>query len=157
MGEVVDAQSRSNGRYTFGKRIKFSVKKDELDELIAALKDSRRSLEDIARARVTKDVALPTSSPGAVRLARFFNRIQGHAIDLYSSIHAAWADECHSNHTTRFLLNSWSKAISTKQKPRIVFEVAFVSSSRPGGVESCKEVGVELLNDEDFEEQAPDQ
>lgn len=157
MEEVVDAQSCLNGRYTFVNRIKFSVKKDELDELIAALKDSRRSLEDIARARVNKDVALLTSSPRAVHLARFFDRIQGHAISLYSGICAAWADECHPNHAARFLLNSWSEAISTRRKPHIAFEVAFASYSQPGGMEPCKEVGVEILNEDDIEEAATDQ
>ncbi|KAI4137712.1 MAG: hypothetical protein L6R39_007140, partial [Caloplaca ligustica] len=154
--EVVNAQSCANGRYTFTSRIKFSVKKDELDELIAALKDSRRSLEDIARARVNKDVALSTSSPRAVRLARLFDQIQSHASGLYSGICAAWDDKCHSDHAARFLLNSWSEAISTKRKPRIAFEMAFVSSSQPAGMESCKEVRVEILYEDDVEEEATD-
>ncbi|KAL8703265.1 MAG: hypothetical protein Q9201_003546 [Fulgogasparrea decipioides] len=157
--EVVDAQVCSNGRYTFVNRIKFSVKKDELDELIADLRDSRRSLEDIARARIntTKDVALPVFSPRAVRLARLFDQIQRHALGLYFGIRAAWADQCHLNHAARFLLNSWSGAISTKRKPRIAFKVAFASSSQSDGMESCKEVGVEILNEDDVEEQTTDQ
>ncbi|KAG7007821.1 hypothetical protein G7Y79_00008g024590 [Physcia stellaris] len=84
--EAIDAQPYSNGRYTFANRLRFCVKKDELDELIAALKESRQSLEDIARARVTKDVPLPTSSAKATGLTRFFDRIQGHASDLHSAI-----------------------------------------------------------------------
>ena len=144
-----------NGRYTIVNRIKFSVKKDELDELIAALKESRQSLEDIARAHVTKDVPLPTSSPKATGLARFYDRIQGHANNLYSAICTAWADNCHVIHTTRFLLNSWPEAISTRRKkPRIAFRVAFAYGSQPGEMESCEEVGVEILDEDDVEEQA---
>ena len=147
-----------NGHYTFVNRIKFSVKKDELDELIAALKESRQSLEDIARARVTKDVPLPTSSPKATGLARFFDQIQGHANNLYSAICTAWADDCHVHHATRFLLNSWPEAISTRRKkPRIAFKVAFAHGSQPGETESCKEVGVEILDEDDVEEQATNQ
>lgn len=144
-----------NGQYTFVNRIRFSVKKDELDELIAALKESRQSLEDIARARVTKDVPLPTSSHKATGLARFFDQIQGHASDLYSAISTAWADNCHVDHTTRFLLKSWPEAISTRRKkPRIAFKVAFAYGSQPGELEACKEIGVEILDEDDVEEQA---
>ena len=147
-----------NGHYTFVNRIKFSVKKDELDELIVALKESRQSLEDIARARATKDVPLPTSSPKATGLARFFDQIQGHANNLYSAICTAWADDCHVNHTTRFLLHSWPEAISTRRKkPHIAFKVAFAYGSQPGEMESCKEVGVEILDEDDVEEQATNQ
>lgn len=134
------------------------MKKDELDELIAALKESRQSLEDIARARVTKDVPLPTSSAKATGLTRFFDRIQGHASDLHSAICTAWADNCHLNHTTRFLLNSWPEAISTgRKKPRIAFKVAFAYGSQPGEMESCQEVTVEILDADDMEEKATNQ
>ncbi|KAL8917296.1 MAG: hypothetical protein Q9172_005922 [Xanthocarpia lactea] len=157
LDDVADAQSRSNGRYTFVNRIKFSVKKDELDELIADLKQSRRSLEEIARARVDKDVALPNHSPNAIRLAGFFDQVQHHAIGLYSGIHAAWGDKCHSNHAARLLLNSWSEAISTRRKPRIAFGVAFESSSGPTGMETCKGFSIGILTEEDVDEQRPDQ
>ena len=155
--EIIDAHSGSNGHYTFVNRIKFSVKKDELDELIATLKESRRSLEDITRAHVNKDVTPLTSSPGSVRLAKFFDQIQGHAIGLYFGIRAAWANQCHSNHVARLFLNSWSEVFSTKRKPRIAFEVAFAFSSQPSGIESCKGVGIEILEEEDIEEQTADQ
>lgn len=158
MDEFIDAHSYSDDRYTFARRIKFSFRKDELTELIAALKDSRQSLEDISRARVNKDVALPTSSPRVAGLARLFDRIQGHAFGLYSGIRAAWADKCHSDHTARFLLNSWSEAISSRRrKPQIAFDVAFASTSLRGETESCKEIVVEILNEDDLEEPEIDQ
>ena len=157
LDDVADAQSHLNGRYTFVNRIKFSVKKDELDELIADLKQSRRSLEEIARARLDKEVALPNHSPNAIRLAGFLDQIQHHAIGLYSGIHAAWGDKCHSNHAARLLLNSWSEAIYTRRKPRIAFGVAFESSPGPSGMEICKGFSIETLTEADVDTQRPDQ
>ena len=158
MDEFIDAQSCSNDHYTFVKRIKFSIKKDELDGLITALKDSRQSLDDIANAHAKKEVALSTISPRVAGLARLFDRIQGHAVGLYSGIRTAWAEKCHSNHTARLLLNSWPEAISTKRnKPPIAFEMAFVSTSQPDKMESSKEIVIEMLHEDDLEEPPTDQ
>ncbi|KAL8911245.1 MAG: hypothetical protein Q9171_003543 [Xanthocarpia ochracea] len=156
LGDVADAQSRLNGHYTFLNRIKFSVKKDELVKLIAVLKQSRQDLDTIARAHLDKEIALSNPSPDGLRSAGFFDQIQRHAADLYSSIHATLGGKCHSYHAARLLLNSWSEAISTRRRPRIAFEVAFASGPEPAVMEHCKGFSIEILP-EDVDEQGPDQ
>ena len=108
-------------------------------------------------AHVNQDVPLPPASLKVAGLAKFFNRVQGDASGLYSAIRTAWADTCHSNHGTRFLLDSRPEAISRRKQPHIVFKVVFESGSKPGENEFCKEAEVEILDEDDVEEQTVDQ
>ena len=112
---------------------------------------------EITIARVNGDILLPTTSPKVAGLARFLNRVQGHASSLYSAIRTAWADTCHSSHGTRLLLDGRPEAIHSRRKQHVAFKIVFESGSKPDENEFRTEAGVEILDEDDVEEQAAHQ
>ncbi|KAL4938397.1 hypothetical protein BDV06DRAFT_231900 [Aspergillus oleicola] len=92
------------------KKIRFSVKRDELDKQIWDLNNAttalRRISDNMTALRV--QVAINSSSRQIARFASALGAVRDYAKRLYSAVSAAYPAPCHAHHEARLLLCSRS-------------------------------------------------
>ena len=122
--EVVRANESKGGKYEFRKRIKFSLRKDELERRISEL---IRSTDSLRRLRETSallyDTSTQSSSRTITKFATFLQVIQRHAQSLYGAIAQRLAWGCHHEHGAKFYLEGRSAMLLKKALP-IDFKLA---------------------------------
>ena len=116
--EVVRANESKGGRYEFRRRIKFSLRKDELERRISEL---IRSTDSLRRLRETSaslhDNSTQSSSRTITKFALFLQGIQRHAQSLYGAIAQRRAWGCHHEHGAKFYLEGRSAILLKRALP----------------------------------------
>ena len=147
--EVVRANESIGGRYEFKKRIKFSLRKDELERRISEL---IRSTDSLRRLRETSaslyDNSTHSSSRTITKFANFLQGIQRHAQSLYGAIAQRLAWGCHHDHGAKFYLDGRS-AIFLKRALPLGFKLA-IEALEAGVTEANlrHEIGIEVLEND---------
>ena len=153
---VVQAHPAKDGEYEFTKKIKFSLKKDELESRIAELNEATTILRRVRDTSVSRtELTVESTSRTVAKFTAALNVVRDHAHRLYSAISCAYTS-CHPKHETRLYLESRSalmkKNKSLKKEP-VVFTMAFphekpTPSNPPGGTLSCFEAEIKVLDEE---------
>ena len=150
--QVVRANESKSGRYEFRRRIKFGLRKDELEQRIIEL---IRSTDSLRRLRETSaslyDNSTQSSSKTITKFAIFLQRIQRHAQSLYGAIAQRLAWECHHEHWANFYLEGRS-AILLKRAMPLNFKLA-IEALEAGVTEGNlrHEVGIDVLDNDPTE------
>ena len=146
--ELLRANERKDGKYEFKKRIKFSLKKDDLDRRISEIIASTNSLKRLRETNASlHDTGTPSSSRTIAKFASFLQRIQRHANLLYVAIAQKLVSGCHHEHRTRFYLEGQS-AILQKEPFAINFKLAIEAvEARMVAGNLRHEVCIEVLED----------
>lgn len=122
--EVLRANESKDGKYEFKKRIKFSLKKDELQKRISELIEATNNLRRLREISASlHDNSIQSSSRTIAKFAIFLQRIQRHANSLYRAIAPMLASGCHYEHGTKLYLEAQS-AVLQKKPMRIHFNLA---------------------------------
>ena len=132
--------------HTFARRVKFTFRKSDIDQLVKDLVHARRGIEHIEDrvARLEQTAARPAKSPESLHLTRIFSQIQNRANTLYSAIQSAWSGSCHPAHSARLLLHSWPNSSTAEQaEMRVTFLLLFQSGSDQGPDDVRKVVEVQ--------------
>ncbi|KAJ5739887.1 hypothetical protein N7533_012671 [Penicillium manginii] len=119
---ILYAQKRNSDKFEFTKRIKFSIRKEDLQKQIAELNDCNEALSRLRiRSAEVKSFAAQPMSRTIAKFASVLNGVQNYAQRLYSAISSGCTDECHLEHETRLFLQTRSSEMNTKhQKPQIL-------------------------------------
>lgn len=146
--ELLEANKSKEGKYEFKKRIKFSLKKDELDRRITEIIESTNSLKRLRETSASLyDSSIQSSSPTIAKFAFFLQRIQRHANSLYIALAQKLASGCHQEHGTRFYLEGQS-AILQKEPLPISFKLGIEGVEAPVVEGNLRhEVCIEVLED----------
>ena len=133
-----------------GRRIKFALKKDELDQKIDNLNKSTKML---SRLRISGDFMhdedIPVSpSRTTAKLTTFLSKVQKYSSCLYSAISAGWAIGCHSSHRTNLYLADCS-APMLRKKPLVSFQIELGSMAASKARNAWHYVQVDVLNDDE--------
>ena len=154
--ELLKANERKEGKYEFKKRIKFSLKKDELDRRITEIIASTDSLKRLRETNASlHNTGSHSSSRNIAKFASFLQRIQRHASTLYVAIAQKLASGCHHEHGTRFYLDGQS-AILQKRPLAINFKLAIEAvEARMVAGNLRHEVCIEVLEDDAAEYDIP--
>ena len=116
--ELLRANESKGGRYQFRKRIKFSLRKDELERRIIELTESTNSLRRLRETSASLyDNATQSSSRTITKLAGSLQGIQRHAESLYGAIAQKLSCGCHHEHGTKFYLESRSAVLQKGSLP----------------------------------------
>ncbi|CAI7586430.1 unnamed protein product [Penicillium pancosmium] len=132
---ILRAQRRNSGKFEFTKRIKFSIRKEELQQQIVELNDCNEILSRLRiRSAEVKSITAQPMSRTIAKLATTLNGIQNYAQRLYSAISSGCMAECHLEHEARLFLQTRSSEMDTKhqksfKKTTLSFSIAF--SPRP--------------------------
>ena len=143
--ELLRANERKEGKYEFKKRIKFSLKKDELDRRIAEIIEATSSLKRLRKTSASLYDNGMSSSRTIARFAFFLQRVHQHTNSLYVAIVRKLASGCHHEHGTRFYLEGQSAILQKKPLPiHFKFGIETVEAHM---VERnrCHEVCIEVL------------
>ncbi|CRL21989.1 unnamed protein product [Penicillium camemberti] len=119
-----------NGSYEFTKKIKFALKRDDLERHIKDLENATNNLSRIRDySRLRTPVTLQSTSSAASRIMSSFDAIRSHACRLYATISTAYAETCHPEHEAHLFLQSRVKSLLAKgTKPRkspVTFTISF--------------------------------
>ena len=154
--EVVRANESVGGRYEFKKRIKFSLRKDELERQISELISSTDSLRRLREtSALLCDNSTQSSSRSITKFATCLQRIQRHAQSLYGAIAQRLARGCHHEHGAKFYLEGRS-AILLKRALPLGFKLAF--EALEAGVTEGNlhhEIGIDVLENDPTEYDFP--
>ena len=146
--EVLRANESKEGKYEFKKRIKFSLKKDELQRRIGELINATNTLRRLRETTVSlHDNGIQSSSRTIAKFATFLQLIQRHADSLYGAIAQRLASGCHYEHGTKFYLEGQSAVLQKKLLP-IDFKLA-IEAPQARAVEGNirHEICIEVLED----------
>ena len=139
------ANERKEEKYEFKKRIKFSLKKDELDRRITEIVESTNSLKRLRETSASLHDNSISSSRTIAKFALFLQRIHRYANSLYGAIAQKLASGCHHEHGTRFYLEGQSAILQKKPLP-INFNLAIEAvEARMLEGNRCHEVCIEAL------------
>lgn len=145
---MVRANESNEGRYQFRKRIKFSLKKDELERRINGLIESTNTLRRLRETSASLyDNSTQSSSRTIAKFAIFLQGIQGHARTLYGAMASRLAVGCHREHGTKLYLDGQSSVLQKRSLP-INFQLA-IEAAEPGTMEGSLsyEILIEVLED----------
>ena len=112
------ANESKGGRYEFRRRIKFILRKDELERQISELiksTDSLRRLREMSSSLY--DNSTQSSSRTTAKFANFLEGIQRHAQSLYGAMAQRLAWGCHHEHEAKFYLEGQSAIFLKKALP----------------------------------------
>lgn len=121
LSSLVQAYPPKNKLYEFGRRIKFSIAKDDLDRRIIELNESTRNLERIRRYSNDLQVeytgaTISANSKTVSKITSYFDRVAYHARNLYSAISLGYMEQCCSNHEAQLFLQHRA---SVMEKPHL--------------------------------------
>lgn len=143
--------------YEFAKRIKFSLKKDDLENRIKDLNYATVILRDVRNTCISRtELTLESTSPTITKFTAALNIVRDNAHRLYSAIACAYAG-CHPEHATRLFLQSRStlmrKSRSLRKDPG-AFTMAFPHNEaapspdpKPDAL-SCYKIDIKILDEE---------
>lgn len=116
----------SQWRQVSGK-IRFALKKEELDARISELNASRKMLSSLRKngELLKDDVTQPSTSRATDKLVKFLSQIHKHTEHLYSAIADTISTQCHASHRTQLYLEDRSAPLQRKQS-RIRFRVGIM-------------------------------
>ncbi|PGH26816.1 hypothetical protein AJ80_01582 [Polytolypa hystricis UAMH7299] len=151
---------RKNGDFEFTKKIKFSLRKEDLDAQITELERSAKVWSRINKQSMRGEaVAVQSNSRTITKFASALATIRSSAHRLYSAISRGYVDSCHEQHEAQLFLQTRSALIQgpkqkSLKKPPVPFEVAFcVAAVTPGqGVWSYKTEVQVIEKDDDLDE-----
>ncbi|KAL8974342.1 MAG: hypothetical protein Q9197_001414 [Variospora fuerteventurae] len=132
-----------------GQKIKFALKKDELDRLIAELDASTSMLRKVhvAGAGMQHDDPQFLSSRTIEKLSIFLNKIQRYSSPLYSAIAGGCSLSCHDMHRFKLYLEDRSAPLLRK-KTQISFRVECNPIPNSAPPEECYCAHVEAVDEE---------
>ncbi len=149
LAEVVKANKSKSGKTTFFRRIKLSLDKREIEELIWDIDGASKSLRRLSKsAALIHDNKMHSVSTKVSKFARFLHSIQTQADRLYLAIADSLSSCCHDEHETKLLLNDRLEQFKTRQRP-ISFSLAIMSPSEAGsGSLLSHNLQIDVLEDE---------
>lgn len=135
---LLRAHPKVNGRYKFTRKLKFTLKKDELENQIYELNKSTKILTRLqGSSAMRQEVTVQSNSRTISKFASTLSAVRDYAYKLYSSIALKYTDNCHVEHEVRLYLSMRSSALektkSLKRSPidfTVAFTPAIVSSER---------------------------
>ncbi|KAI4142923.1 MAG: hypothetical protein LQ341_003066 [Variospora aurantia] len=149
---LIETHSTPNGKFGWretGQKIKFALKKDELDRMISELDASTSMLSKVhvAGAGMQDDDPQGTSSRTIEKLSTFLNRIQRYSSPLYSAIAGGCSFTCHDLHRFKLYLEDRSAPLLRK-KTQISFRVECNPIRNSAPPEECYCAYVEAVDEE---------
>ncbi|KAL9015977.1 MAG: hypothetical protein Q9185_006655 [Variospora sp. 1 TL-2023] len=132
-----------------GQKIKFALKKDELDRMIAELDASTSMLRKVhvAGAGMQDDDPQFLSSRTIEKLSIFLNKIQRYSSALYSAIAGGCSLSCHDMHRFKLYLEDRFAPLLRK-KTQISFQVECNPIRNSASPEECYCAHVEAVDEE---------
>ena len=146
--EVLRANKSKEGKYQFRKRIKFSLRKDELERRINELMESTNSLRRLRETSASLyDNSTQSSSRTIAKFAIFLQGIQRHARSLYGAMAQMLAVGCHHEHGTKLYLEGQSAVLQKRSLP-VNFKLA-IEAAEAGTIEGkwSYEILIEVVED----------
>ena len=146
--EILKVNKTRVGKLEIGKRIKFSIKKDELDGLIKELDESGIMLSRLRTSRTAiYDQSTQTASRTSTKLCLFLNRIREHILSLHSALHQGWMSGCHPQHRVCLYLDGNSAPLR-KMKIPIEFKLALPDPESSPTNLTLEETRVAIMDDD---------
>ena len=97
--ELIKINSKPSGKLEVGKRIRFSIKKDELDGLIKELNEGSIMLSRLcASGTAMYEESTQTASRTSTKLSLLLNRVRKNILSLHSALYQGWKSGCHPRH-----------------------------------------------------------
>ncbi|KAL2847595.1 hypothetical protein BJX68DRAFT_267998 [Aspergillus pseudodeflectus] len=131
MTDLVKSYPTSGGQSELPEKIKFPIKREELDRLIQGLEtaiSTLRCVSDSITALKIQALGHSTSTQVSTFVSAM-NTVRDHATRLYTAISGAYPTNCHSQHEARLFLQSRSESNENQRcgvaKPRLTFTVSF--------------------------------
>ena len=144
---VVKANKSKSGKSTFCQRIKLSLNKHQIDQLVGDIKSGSKSLTRLSRC-VTSVHDMRSASTKVSKFTKFLQSIRTQAERLYWVVADSLSSCCHDEHDTKLLLNDQLEQFTTTQKP-ISFSLTISSPSEVGsGNRLSHKMQVDVLEDE---------
>ncbi|PYI34513.1 hypothetical protein BP00DRAFT_465516 [Aspergillus indologenus CBS 114.80] len=121
LSTLIENQPSKDGQFEFTKRIRFSIRSDELKAQIRSLDDATKKLTHLREtgAERQQHVTTKPTSRTARRLTAAFNSVNSHAQILFSAVSRGPLPACHSHHEVRLFLQTRSSAMNTKTPRRL--------------------------------------
>jgi hypothetical protein len=141
LSEIVRNTPRNNGKFEFRKRIRFSLKKEDLDRRIKELDNSTERLRRVRDTSVLRqEVTFQSTSRTTAKFTTALHSVRGHATCLYSAISLGYVAGCHPEHEIRLYLEGRSGQMQnirsrSFKKPKVTFTLAFTPAPEPS---TCK-------------------
>lgn len=127
---VLNANKSKSGKSTFLRRIKLSLDKHEIEELVGDIDSASKRLRRLSKgATVVHDMR--SASTKVSRFTKFLQSIRTQADRLYWVVADSLSSCCHDEHDTKLILNDRLEQFITTQKP-ISFSLAIISPSEVG-------------------------
>ena len=132
----------------FSKRVKFSLNKEELEELIIKLDQSSKMLTRFrSRAAEIHQGYIQSSSRTIAKLASVLSRVQTHVNCLYSAVSRRWMSGCHPEHNVRLYLDSHSAPLQ-KKRSSVAFRLALLDMQSNAMHDAWQDAHVEVMEDD---------
>jgi hypothetical protein len=155
-------QPLKHGDQSFFKRLRFSMRKDDLEEII---KELDRTSQILSRLRETSQEAnqaiMQLPSVKTTKLISIFQQIQKRAYSLYGAIIKSWGKSCHDRHNARLYLDNRMDILETGLKgkrlgkpPAIEFTVTLEGTGLQGK-SMCHTCSIETLSSKDSDGEDP--
>ena len=135
-------------------KIKFALKKEELDRMISELDASTSMLSRlrVAGGALQDDDQQTSSSRTIAKLSHFLSKVQRYTSCLYFAIADGCSMTCHPLHRFKLYLENWSAPLLRK-KPQILFRIESLPLSASAELKVWYSAHVEALADEEEEEE----
>ena len=149
LNELLKANKSQDGAHKSRGRIKFALRRDELEERISDLVDSINrlgKLRDISAS--LQDYSIQHCSRTMAEVAAFLQHVQDNAKLLYGAMERELASGCHNEHATRFYLEGHSAVLQKRQMPTIFKLALEAPEARMVGQDLDREISIEVLDDD---------
>ncbi|KAI1456685.1 hypothetical protein F4805DRAFT_216679 [Annulohypoxylon moriforme] len=132
LAAILDANELKAGAFAFKERVKFTIEKGSLTELIEELRQDRLSLRDIVECMETQSKYIAKQPMhDAMRLANIFAQVHTDAMPLFAAVCGVCTCECSGSHSVLMRLDS--RAFSREEgsilpgniKERTTFNLVF--------------------------------
>ena len=130
LAEVMKANKSKSGKSTFLQRIKISLDKREIEELVGHINSASKRLRRLRKSAILVH-DMRSESTKVSEFTRFLQSIRTQADRLYWVVADSLSSCCHDEHETKLLLNDRLEEFKTRQKP-ISFSLAIISPSEAG-------------------------
>ncbi|KAJ5908063.1 hypothetical protein N7495_000745 [Penicillium taxi] len=133
LSAILQAQPRKNGQFEFTKRIKFSVRKEDLQRQIYELDESTKTLSRLRDHSIARqNVTTQPRSRAITRFTAALNIVQNYAQCLYSAVSYGCIAGCHPEHEARlFLQTRWPEMDQKYPKSLKMTAVSFTLTFSP--------------------------
>ena len=146
--DLVRLNSELSGKFVLGKRIKFNIKKDELDRLIKELNESGAMLTRLrASSKNIHDEITQTKSKRSIRFSLFLSQIRKHTLSLHMALSQGWKSGCHPQHNICLYLDGRTAPLRKAKSP-IEFMLALPNPASIKTHQELQEIQVEVMEEE---------